>query len=296
MYQEVAKKYFNPDKVVIIYDRGMLDQLAYISKDKFDKLIEKYDLTMADLINRYDAIIHLVTAAKGTDCYTTANNIARRETAEEAIIADEKTLVGNMHHPHVKVVDNSTNFEHKIQKVLNIIFDMLNAPVTPSEIERKYLIEYPTKEIIDNLDYSSKTNIIQTYLKTMEDKVERRIRQRGTQENGYSFYYTEKMPISNVERIEKEKKISMRQYVSYLSEADTNLHQISKTRYCFLYKNQYFEMDLYPYSDKYAIVEIELAHADDTVYLPDFLNIIKEVTNDNRYKNYNIAKTLKLDL
>lgn len=292
MYLEVANKFFDPNKVVIIYDRGILDQLAYIEKNKFDKLISKYDLTMADIVNRYDAIIHLTTAAKGTNCYTTANNVARRETAEEAIIADEKTLAGNMNHPCIKVVDNSTNFEQKIQRVLSIIFDMLNAPLTPSEIERKFLIEYPSKEILDNLDYSSKTDIIQTYLKSNDPNVEKRVRQRGTKESGYSFYYTEKMPISNIERVEKEKKISMRQYVSYLVDADTTLHQIYKTRYCFLYENQYFEMDLYPFSDKYAIIEIELQNKDDEIKLPNFLKVIKEVTNDNDFKNHSLAKTM----
>jgi Uncharacterized protein conserved in bacteria len=294
LYNDVVKKYFNPDKTVIIYDRGILDQLAYISKDKFDKLIVKYDLTMADIINRYDMVIHLVTAAKGTDCYTTANNIARRETAEEAIEVDDRTLAGNTYHPHLRVVDNSTDFEHKIQRVLKLIFDTLGAP-SPSEIERKYLIKYPSQELLDGLDFSSKTEIIQTYLLSDEENVERRVRQRGTKKNGYNFYYTEKVPVSNIERIEREKRISMKEYVNYLAESNTNLHQITKTRYCFVYNNQYFEMDLYPYSSTYAIVEIELSHKDDEVEFPSFLELVKEVTDDKKYKNYTIARTLSLD-
>lgn len=293
LYNEVVNKHFDPNKTVIIYDRGILDQLAYIDKDKFDKLIAKYDLTMADIINRYDMVIHLVTAAKGTDCYTTANNIARRETAEEAIEVDDRTLAGNTYHPHLRVVDNSTDFEHKIQRVLKLIFDVLGAP-SPSEIERKYLIEYPTQDILNGLDFSSTTEIIQTYLLSDEENVERRVRQRGTKQNGYSFYYTEKVPVSNIERIEREKKISMKEYVNLLAEADTKLHQITKTRYCFVYNNQYFEMDLYPYSDTHAIVEIELSHKDDAVEFPPFLKLIKEVTDDKSYKNYTIAKTLEL--
>lgn len=294
LYNDVIKKYLNPDKTVVIYDRGILDQLAYISKDKFDKLIAKYDLTMADIINRYDMVIHLVTAAEGTDCYTTENNMARRETAEEAIEADNRTLSGNTYHPHLRVIDNSTDFEHKIQKVLKLIFDTLGKP-SPSEIERKYLIEYPTKELLNGLDFSSKTEIIQTYLLSDNENTERRVRQRGTKQNGYNFYYTEKIPISNIERIEREKRISMKEYVNYLTESDTSLHQITKERYCFVYNNQYFEMDLYPYSNTYAIVEIELSNKDDEVEFPPFLKLIKEVTDDESYKNHTIAKTLKLE-
>ena len=288
-----AASFYDSDKVVVIYDRGILDQLAYISKDKFETMLKQRGLTIADVNNRYDMILHLVTAAKGTNCYTTANNPARRETAEEAIEKDEKTLKANMLHPHVRVIYNSKNFEEKIQRALNIIFEELNAP-SPSEIERKYLIKYPSKDTLDNLEYSSVSNIIQTYLKC-SGGYERRVRQRGSKENGYNFYYTEKFPVSDVERIEKERKISSSEYIHFLSDADTGLHQISKTRYCFIYENQYFEMDLYPYSNKYAIVEIELSNANDEVKFPPFLDIVKEVTSDTRFKNHTIALTSTIE-
>ena len=286
-----AASFYDEDKVAIIYDRGLLDQMAYIDKEKFEKLLAKRGLTIADVNNRYDVVLHLVTAAKGTNAYTTANNVARRETAEEAIIADDKTLKANMIHPHLRVIDNSTDFEHKIQRVLGVIFDMIGAPA-PSEIERKFLIRRPSQEMLDTLSFATKNEIIQTYLKSDIPEVERRVRQRGNKKDGYSFYYTEKTPVSDVERVEKESKISMKEYVDYLTEADTTLHQIRKTRYCFLHNNLYFELDIYPFSEEYAIVEIELSHADDEIVIPDFLNVVMEVTDDFRYKNYSLAKTL----
>lgn len=293
LYMRVVDKYYNSDDVVVLYDRSIIDQLAYVERDVLDKLLAERGYTMADIINRYDAVIHLVTSAKGTDCYTTANNAARRETAEEAIIADEKTLAANVIHPHLRVIDNSTNFEEKIQRVADVIFEMLGVP-SPSEIERKYLIERPACAELEKLDYVSRSEIIQTYLVSESPDVERRVRQRGTEADGYSFYYTEKLPVSDVERIEKERRISVEDYVQYLAEADTSLHQIRKTRYCFVYENQYFELDIYPYSDKYAIVEIELSSVDDNVEWPPFLNLVKEVTDDERYKNHSIAANLQI--
>lgn len=42
---------------------------------------------------RYDAIVHLVTAADGADrFYTLANNSTRTESAEQAIAMDRRTL------------------------------------------------------------------------------------------------------------------------------------------------------------------------------------------------------------
>jgi CYTH domain-containing protein/predicted ATPase len=294
MYEK-ALSYYDKDKTVILYDRGIFDQMAYLGKPKFEKLLESRGLTIADVNNRYDAIIHLTTAAKGTDCYTTANNVARRETAEEAILADDRTLAANMVHPHVRVVDNSTNFEQKVQRVLKHIFDMLGAPA-PSEIERKFLIKKPTDNILSGLNFSSKSEIIQTYLKSTDENIERRVRQRGSSCDGYSFYYTEKTKVSMIERVEIENKISMKEYINYLTESDTSLHQIRKTRYCFLHENQYFEIDIYPFSDDYAIMEIELSSADDKVVIPEFIDVIKEVTDDNDFKNHSLAKTLKFNI
>ena len=140
----------------------------------------------------------------------------------------------------------------------------------------------------------SKTNIIQTYLYSKDVNVERRVRQRGTKQDRFTFYYTEKTNIGLGERLEKEEKISPNEYISYLSEADTNLHQISKVRYCFIFDKRYYEMDLYSFSDNYAIVEIELNNITEEINLPP-LSFVKEVTDDDRYRNHSLAKTLSFD-
>lgn len=284
-------KYFNEDKTIILYDRCILDQMAYIKDSKMKQLLKERGLSIANVNERYDIIIHLVTAAKGTDCYTTENNTARRETLKEAILVEDKTLKANLNHPHIKVVDNSTDFETKIQKVINIIKHSLNTSA-PLEIERKFLVKQPEIGFLNNLEYCSKAEIVQTYLTSITKKTSRRIRQRGNKEDGYSFYYTEKSPYEGIKRIENEKIISFSEYVNYLNEADTNLHQIKKTRYCFIYENQFFELDIYPFNDDYAILEIELLCEDEEIKLPDFLTLIKEVTDDKRYKNHAIAKDL----
>lgn len=291
LYRHIALKYFDPDKTIILYDRGLLDEMAYMSRDSFAQMLSRHNFTMSDVVARYDAVIHLVTSAIGTDCYTTANNVARMETAEEAVDADRRTLDANVNHPHMRVIDNSTGFDAKIQRVLHVIYDLIGVPA-PSEIERKFLVSYPSAETLADMSCVSKNDIIQTYLVSAEKGVERRVRQRGTKADGYSFYYTEKTPVSDVERIEKERKITMQEYVSLLAEADNTLHQVKKQRLCFVYLSQYFELDLYPFSDKEAIVEIELSNEADEVQFPPFLNCIKEVTDDERYKNHSLARTL----
>ena len=75
-----------------------------------------------------------------------------------------------------------------------------------------------------------------------------------------------------------------------LLSADITKRQIHKTRYCLSYENQYFEIDVYPFWDDKAIVEIELCDENAEIKFPEQLKIIKEVTDDDAYKNYSLAK------
>ena len=72
-------------------------------------------------------------------------------------------------------------------------------------------------------------------------------------------------------------------------DADITKHSIRKTRYCLIYKNQYFEIDIYPFWDDKAIVELELNSEDQEIEFPKQLKLIKEVTHDKRYKNSELA-------
>ncbi len=182
------------------------------------------------------------------------------------------------------------DFKEKINRVVKEVFSLLGEPA-PLEIERKFLIKRPTEEEIATLGYVSRSEIIQTYLKSCGTS-ERRVRQRGSKSLGYSFTYTEKSDISKGVRIERNRDISKEEYINYLVEADTSLHQISKTRYCFVFQDRYFELDIYPFSDEYAVLEIEVNDMNEKINLPD-LKIIKEVTGDEAFKNHSLAKDLR---
>lgn len=302
LFEKVAK-YHDPDKVIIFYDRGIMDSCAYVDKDTvFKNMLQKKGLTFADVYSRYDAVLHLVTAADGAEEFyqwndptkdDIGNNAARSESPEEARIKDKKTLNAWIGHPHLRVFDNSTDFDGKINRVVAEVFALLGEPM-PTEIERKFLIKMPTSKQIEALGCVSKANIIQTYLKKGENVAERRIRQRGDKKNGFTFYYTEKTDVASGVRIEDERKITPDEYLQLLTEADTSLHQISKVRHCFVYDKKYFEMDIYPFSDEYAIVEIELNDINEEFNLPP-LDFVMEVTDDFRFKNSELAKTLSLN-
>ncbi|MBR1508778.1 MAG: AAA family ATPase [Eubacterium sp.] len=285
---EQAARTMNNDKILIVCDRGLMDNRAYMDDLEFSELCRELKTDAVSLRDGYDAVFHLVTAAKGAvEFYTTENNTARTETPEQAAMLDDKLISAWTGHPHLRVIDNSSDFEHKMINLITEIRSFLGEP-EPFEIERKYLIEYPNLKWLESIDNCRKVDIIQTYLKS-DDGDEIRVRQRG--ENG-SFTYTRtvKRKVSDVKRLEMEKRLTKDEYLTLLMEADETKRPIRKTRYCLMENNQYFEIDIYPFWNNQAIVEIELKSEDEAIHFPKELKVVKEVTDDAAYKNAALAK------
>lgn len=288
IYEELAQHMFNAKKVLIVCDRGALDTKAYLNEAEFKQVLKRLNTNEVTLRDSYDAVFHLVSSANGAEeFYSSANNNARYETIEEAKEIDQKTLNAWTGHPHLRVIDNSTNFESKMRRLMAEISSFLGEP-QPYEIERKFLIELPNIKQLEKLPNCHKTEIIQTYLKSSPD-IEIRIRQRGEGEN-FTYTKTIKQEVSLGKRIETESRITKNEYLKLLIESDPTRHPITKTRYCLMSQGQYFEIDIYPQWKDKAIIEIELTNAEHKIKFPKFINIIKEVTDDKKFFNSNLAK------
>ena len=73
------------------------------------------------------------------------------------------------------------------------------------------------------------------------------------------------------------------------------ISEVKKTRIVFIYNKQYFRLDIFA-NNPNIILEIEATKENQEVDIPNFLNIIKDITNDSSYQNINISqpKTKKL--
>lgn len=284
---EQAANTMDNENILIVCDRGTLDNKAYMKPEEFDEALSFLKTNEVELRDDYDAVFHLVTAAKGAEeFYTTENNSARTETVEQAVALDDKTVAAWTGHPHLRVIDNSCSFEDKMKKLVAEISSFLGEP-EPFEIERKYLIEYPDIDWLENNPNCQRIEIIQTYLNS-EDGDEIRVRQRGIEGN-YIYFQTIKKKVSGVKRVEIERRLSQSEYLKLLMDADTTKRQIRKTRYCLTYENQYFEIDVYPFWHDRAIMEIELSNENENIVFPEHIKVIKEVTDDPSYKNASLA-------
>ena len=213
-------------KCVIICDRGIFDIKSFISNKDFDKLLKKYNLSKISLMDNYGMVVHMNTAAKGAEqFYTTDNNKARSEGIKDAILRDDKCQEAWSFHGNLKIIDNSTNFNDKIKKVVDSIKDYLGIEIRN---EKKYLIEM-NNNVYEMLktDECVKVGIKQTYLKT-NDNYEMRLRKR-TLDGDSTYYVTVKKDYKGNEKIVTEEKISKKTYERLLQQREI-VNEVEKER------------------------------------------------------------------
>ena len=286
---------FAPDPVVIIYDRGEMDFSAYIDQRSFDAILAEHHLTLAQVRDSYDGVIHLRSSAHGApDHYTTANNEARREDVNEAREADARTLRCWLGHPHLRIVPAYEDFEEKKDHVFRTAAHLVGLPA-PVEIERKYLLASPPDFAHPMLREAVAVELEQTYLTPPDPMTEVRVRRRS--QNGQaSYFWTSKSRDAEAppeQRAEREALITPSEYVHLLRDADPDHEPLRKRRYCFVYGNAHFELDEIPRdgAETLWLLEAELLEAGEQVDLPDFLDVEREVTGELAYESSHLAAT-----
>lgn len=148
------------------------------------------------------------------------------------------------------------------------------------EIERKYLVEMPDFPVPGTEIVS---DISQTYL-LAEPGVSERVRKRDGR-----YYHTLKRRISGIKAEEGESEIGREEYEELLLRRDPKCRTIEKKRHAFNYRGQIFELDIFPFWEKQGMLEIELTDESVPVDMPPFMKVIREVTDDGRYKNHSMA-------
>lgn len=259
------------EKKLILCDGGALDLKAHVDGAKFAELLRLLDVSEVELRDGYGAVFHFATEA---------------DDAESAAL-DLRILSAWTGHPHLRIIDNSTSHRGKIDRLVEEVFSFLGEP-EPLEIERKFLIRYPEREWLESLPCCRRVEISQTYLESPHGE-RFRVRQRGA-DGDYVYFKTVKHKVSEVKRIEIETRLSREEYLGLLQGGNTAVGQIIKDRYCLAYDGQYFEIDVFPFWDDRAILEIELLREDSPIRFPEGIGIVKEVTEDKFYRNSSLAR------
>lgn len=275
--------------VIILYDRGAVDNKAYLDISGWQQLLKNRNIQENDLKANYDLVIHMVTAALGAEeAYTLQNNQARTETIEEARDLDNKTLQAWNGHTNLRIIDNDCSFDEKIEKVLDECLKLLENKVLIRE-QRKYLVD---SENINLEGFCTKSTIHQFYFQKENSSYEYRVRKQEIEgKNYYSLTVQEKLE-NGKSRLIKERKISTNEYLNYL-ENENFVSSIKKTRYTFLYEKEYIRLDIF--EDGNIILEIEPMSNSKDIIIPPGITVLKEVSNDTFYQNCHLAKVKALN-
>ncbi len=155
------------------------------------------------------------------------------------------------------------------------------------EIEHKYLIEYPDREELLEMPCAVSVHITQTYLDSEEGVTER---VRSWKQDGETVYYhTLKRRVSALTHLEDEAVISCEEYQRLIRRKKRGSQTIEKERIVIPYSGRDVEIDIYPFWNDRAVAEVEVGSEDEDVRLPDCIRVIREVTEDGRYKNVSLA-------
>ena len=161
----------------------------------------------------------------------------------------------------------------------------------PYEIERKYLIRFPDLMWLNAA--ADKSEIEQIYLKAA-DGVTARVRKRVWKDRCI-YTHTVKQKVSDLRRIEHEHEISEAEFLKLASKADPLRSVLHKYRYCLPYEGQMFEIDIFPFWQDRAFMEIELENEEQGICFPPEIRVIREVTEDPRYTNSALSLTIPYD-
>lgn len=276
----------NAQKILILCERGTLDVKAYTSNRNFQQICKEYNTSEEELKNSYDAVFHLKTVAKGYKEQYKQLPVFRREDSETAIYLDDKTIEAWSGHSNYRIIDSYPHFEDKMKKLIKEISYLLHEE-NKTYVEKKYLIKMPDINQLIKNKQCRKVHVKQHYLidETKQEKEKIVLRR----ENNKNFYYK----VNKKDNVKYSKSISADQYINKLEDENNKFYHIYKDRYYYIYDSRCIKIDVFPFWKDKAILEVDILNDRENIKFPKFIEVIEEVTDNEKYKNYYLAEEYK---
>lgn len=147
--QITQEKYFEEiisildEPTLLVCDRGVLDIFGFIPKKCHHAVLEENGWNLESLVKgRYDAVIHLVTAAEGAeDFYNSEGNSLRTETPEQSRAIDNE--LGDVYIkskcPYYRVENGPGGFSEKMENLLEIVKKVINEKMESQDRQEERL-------------------------------------------------------------------------------------------------------------------------------------------------------------
>eukprot|EP00985_Skeletonema_marinoi_P016499 scaffold8890_cov99-Skeletonema_marinoi.AAC.2 len=297
---------------VLLCDRGLMDGSAYMKEEDWNKLMQKREIGCVSELRegRYNAVFHLVTAAEGAEeYYTLENNAVRTESPELARSLDSMTLNAWVGHPSLKIFDNSTDFETKMQRVVEETARLVGLPTHLQKVTTKFLLKkepdlssFP-KEVAFQIFEVEKVYLYEENEDVSQENVLKEysfIRKRTSlrksgKESGSVYGWTSVQKMKDGQRIEKKRIITKREYLSLFNNRDKTRHIVRQKRISFLWNIQSFNVHVFKEPSDVCILHAQVRSSPDsseTVDMPSFLDVDRLITDsveDEIYGAYQIS-------
>jgi predicted ATPase len=284
---------------LVICDRGSMDASAFVSREQWDTILARNGCDEVDIRdNRYHQVVHMVSAANGAEqFYSIEHHATRLEGLEEARERDTKAAEAWIGHPYVDIIDNGSDFETKINRLISCVCQKMGIDIGDrlkvNSRKVKFVINgpVPDESVFPNFrDFEVHHHYLQTATRMMQS----RLRKRG-RKGKWSYIHTIRKQVSG-QVIEVKTPLTHRDYSHLLDQEDSQHFTIYKTRRCFLYNNQYFQLDIYkepchPRCKGLMLLETYTTHTMEELMdrLPKFLNVDQEVTGDPAFSMFNLS-------
>lgn len=134
------KNFANSEKCVIIYDRGIFDNMAYLNnKAEFKKMLSSFFLNETETLDQYDMVLDLLSLATCKPDKYNLSNEARTETIDEAILLDKKTSNAWANHHNLKLISSNISLDEELNLIIKLIDNLINN--NDIIIRKKYLVD-----------------------------------------------------------------------------------------------------------------------------------------------------------
>ena len=163
-----------------------------------------------------------------------------------------------------------------------------------TEIERKYVIKKPDIEKLSSQGVYTSSEITQIYLSS-DEKITHRIRLREYKDIR-EYTETKKVRIDKMSSYEDEREITECEYRELEKKTAKGTRPLRKTRHTLTLDGITYEIDVYPEWHSTCILEIELESREENPKIPEFIEIVKEVTGDKRYSNASMSRCFPEEL
>jgi predicted ATPase len=281
------------EKVVVICNSGVINGAAYVSKEAWQAVLDELGVTGVHLRDfRYDAVLHLVTAASNAERYYSSHKTG--VSVEEARRIDKNLQEVYTGHPKFFIIGNDcATFEEKLQKVTDVAFKTLNIQ-SVRQFSYKLLVEVKDLDdekipIVPEYIKSQKIFVEETFIKSDEGMIVR-VQKRGHSDSYNYLLTSEKTRDDGTNEISSQ-IISPRAYMNYLEQRDVTRNTVKRVLFCFIYEENYMILDTF-FNSKFngSLLRIESNKPLEEITVPEFVKTIRNVQNDPGYSTHKLAK------